>query len=69
MVERTLDDIVTVCCCGCQVVEVGVEIIGQIRALGENAGFSVDWGRVGFGDDVVNKLGGGYHSKRILYPR
>ena len=39
LVERPLDDLVTVCCCGCQVFEVGVEIFGKIRALGENTGF------------------------------
>ena len=49
MVEHPLDDLVTVCHCGHQVVEVGFKIVGQIRALGENADFSVEWGRVGFG--------------------
>ena len=49
MVERPLDDLINVCRCSCQVVEVGVEIVGQIRALGENAGFSAEWGRVSFG--------------------
>ena len=69
MVERPLGDIFTVCCCGCQVVEVGVKIFGQILALGENAGFSVEWGRVGFGGDVVDQLGGGCRSERIPSPR
>ena len=69
MVERPLDDLVTVCPCSCQVVEVKVKIVGQICALGENAGFSVEWGRVGFGDDVVDQLGGGCHSKFIFSPR
>ena len=68
MVERPLDDIVTVCRCGRQVVEMGVKIIGQVCALGENAGFSVEWGRVGRGDDIVDELGGGRRSERILYP-
>ena len=48
MVEHPLDDIVTMCGCGCQVVEVGVEIVGKIRALGDNVGFSVEWGRIVF---------------------
>ena len=26
--EHPLDDIVTVCCCGCQVVKIGVKIVG-----------------------------------------
>ena len=66
MVERTLDDIVTLCGCVRQVVEMGVV---QVRALGGNMGFSVEWGRVGRGDNVVDKLGGGRHSKLILSPR
>ena len=69
MAERPLEDLVTVCRCGCQFFKVGVKIVGQIRALGENAGFSVEWGRVGFGEDVVDQLGGGCRSERILYPR
>ena len=68
MVERSLYDLVTMCCCVHQVVEVGVQIIRQIRALGENAGFSVEWGGVVFGDNVVYQLGGGYRSERILLP-
>ena len=69
MVERPLDDLVTVCRCGRQVVEVGVEIVGNIRALRENTGFSVEWVRVGFGDDVVDELGGVCRSEQIFYPR
>ena len=69
MVERPLNNLVTVCRCGCQVVKMGVEIAGQIIALGENAGLSVDWGRVGFGDGVVDELGGGRRSERIFSPR
>ena len=69
MVDCPLDDIVTVCGCDRQVVEIGIAIVGQVRALGENAGFSVEWGRVGRGDDVVGKLGGGGRSERILSPR
>ena len=68
MVECPLDDLGTVCRCGRQVVEVGVEIVRQIRALGENAGFSVEWGRVGFKDDVLDHLGCGCRSKLILSP-
>ena len=66
MVDRPLDDFVTVCCCGCQVDKMGVKIVGQIRALGDNAGFSVEWDRVGCGDNVVDELGGGRRSKRII---
>ena len=33
IVEHPLDDIVTVCCCGCQVDKMGVKIVGQVRAL------------------------------------
>ena len=69
MVERPLDNVVTVCHCGCQVFEMGAKIVGQVCALGENAGFSVEWGRVGRGDDVLDELGGHRHSKLILYPR
>ena len=69
MVERPLDDIVTVCLCGFQVIEEGVEIVGQIRALVENAGFSVKWGRVGFGDNILDQLGGGCRYKRIISPQ
>ena len=69
MVERSLDNLVTVCCCCCQVVKVGVKIVGQIRVLGENAGFSVEWGTVGFGDNIMDKLGGSRRSERILSPR
>ena len=68
MVERTVDDLVTVCHYGCQVVKMGVEIVVHICALGEKAGFSVEWGRVGFGGNVVDELGGGRRSKRILPP-
>ena len=68
MVERPLGDIFTVCCCGCQVDKMGVKIVGQIRALGDNAGFSVEWDRVGCGDNVVDELGGGRRSKRIISP-
>ena len=68
MVERPLDNLTTMCRCGCQVVEVGVKIVGQIHALGENTGFSIEWVRVDFGDDVVEQLGGGCHSERILSP-
>ena len=67
--ERPLDDLVTVCGCGCQVVKMGVKIVIQVRALGENAGFSLEWGRVGRGDDIVEELGGGRLSKLILPPR
>ena len=69
MVERTLDDLVTVCGCSRQFFEMGVEIVGQVRALGENTGFSVDWVRVGRGDDVVDKLGGSRCYELILSPR
>ena len=69
MVERTLDDIVTVCGCGRQVVEMGVKIVGQVRALVENVCFSVEWGRISRGDNVVDELGGGRSSKLILSPR
>ena len=69
MVERPLENLVTVWRCGGQIVEVGIEIVGQIRALGENAGFSVKWGRVGNRDDAVDELGGGCRAKRILPPR
>ena len=68
MVEHPLKDSVTRCCCGCQVVEVGIKIVGQICALGENAGFSVEWGRVVFMDDGVGHLVGGCRSKQILSP-
>ena len=34
MVKRPLDDLVTVCHCGRQVVKVGIKIVVQIRALG-----------------------------------
>ena len=68
MVERPLDDLVTACLCGLKVIKMGVKISGQVRALGENAGLSVEWGRVGCGDDVVDKLGGGRRSERILSP-
>ena len=54
MAERTLDDLVTMCRCGRQVVEVGVQIVGQVFALGENAGLSMEWGRVVFRDDVMD---------------
>ena len=63
MVERPLDDLVTVCCCGRQVVKMGVEIVVHICALGEKAGFSVEWGRVGHGEYVVDQLGGGRRSE------
>ena len=46
LVERPLDDLVTVCCCGCQVFEVGVEIFGKIRALGGEHGFLIGMGQV-----------------------
>ena len=68
MVERPLDDLVTVCRCSRQVVEMGIEIFGQVCALGENAGFSVEWSRVGLGEDVVDELGGSCRSERIPYP-
>ena len=68
MVKRPFDDLVTVCGCGRQVVEMGVNIVGQVSALGENAGFSVEWGRVGCRDDVVDELRGGRRSKLILSP-
>ena len=42
MVEHPLENLVTVCCCNRQVVEMGVKIVGQVRALGENAGFSME---------------------------
>ena len=42
MVDCTLDDLVTMCRCSCQVVKVGLEIVGKIRALRDNAGFSVE---------------------------
>ena len=44
MFERPLDNLVTVCGCGCQVFDMGVEIVGQVCALGENAGFSLELG-------------------------
>ena len=69
MVEHPLDNIVAVCGCGCQVVKIGVKIVSQVYARGETAGFYVEWGRVGRRDDVVDKLGGGRHSKLILSPR
>ena len=34
MVEHPLENIVTVCGCGRKVVEMGVKIVGQVRALG-----------------------------------
>ena len=68
MVERPLDNLVNVCGCGRQVVEMGVEISGQVRALEENAGFSVEWSKVGRGEDVVDGLGGCRHYKRIQSP-
>ena len=46
----------------------GVKIVAQVCTLGENTGFSVEWGRVGRGDDAVDKLGGGCRAKRILSP-
>ena len=66
LVERPLYDLVPVCICGCQVIEMGVKIVSQVRALGENAGFYVVWGRVGCRDDAVDKLGGSCRAKRIL---
>ena len=69
MFERPLDDLVTLCCYGCQVVKMGVKIVGQVCSLGENAGFSMEWVRVGRGDNVVDYLGGGRQSERILSPR
>ena len=68
VVEHPLDNLVTMCCCGRQVVKVGVKIVGQMCALRENAGFSVEWGRVVFVDDVVDQLGSGCRSKLILSP-
>ena len=68
LVERPLEDLVPMCGGCCQVVEMGVEIVGQVRALGENAGFFVERGRVGDRDDVLYKLCGGCHAKRILPP-
>ena len=68
MVERPLENIITMCRCGLQVVEVGVKIVGQFCTLGENAGLSVEWGRVVFVDNVVDQLGGGCLSEQILSP-
>ena len=56
LVERPLDDLVSVCGGGCQVVEIGVKIVGQVHALGENAGFSVERGRFSGRDDAVDEL-------------
>ena len=69
MVERPLDDLITMCRHGCQVVKMGVKIVGQVCALGKNVGFSVEWGRVGLGDDVVDELGGRRRYERIISPR
>ena len=66
IVERPLDNIFTMCRCGRQVVKVGVKIVRKICALGENASFSVEWGRVVFRDNVVDQLGGSCRSERIL---
>ena len=60
IVECPLDDLVTVCRCCCQIAKVGVKIVGKFCALRENTGFSVEWVRVGFRDDVVDELGGGF---------
>ena len=68
MVDCPLDDLVTMCRCSRQVVEVGVKIVRQICALGENLGFSVEWGRFILVDDVLDQLGGGCRSDRILSP-
>ena len=68
MVEHPIENLVTVCCCGRQVVKMGIKIVGQVHALGENSGFSVEWGRVGCRDDVVDELRGGRRSKLILSP-
>ena len=47
----------------------GVKIVVQVRALGENAGVYVDRGMVGGGIDAVDELGGGCRAKGILPPR
>ena len=46
MVKCPLDNIITVCCCSRQVVEMGVKIICQVCALGENTGFLIRMGQV-----------------------
>ena len=66
LVEHPLENIFLMCGCVFQVVEMGVKIVGQVRTLGENAGFYVVWGRVGCRDDAVDKLGGSCRAKRIL---
>ena len=50
LVYFPLDDLVSVCDGGYQVVEMGVKIISQVCTLGENVGFSVwvsPWNRSG----------------------
>ena len=66
LVERPLDDLVTVCLCSCQVFEIGVEIVGQVCTLGETR--VSPWNGVGLvsGGDVVDELDGGRRSERIL---
>ena len=41
----------------------GVESAVQVHALGENAGLSVEWGRVDRGDNVMEDLGDGRRSE------
>ena len=56
LVKRLVDYLVYMCGGGCQVVKMGAEIISQVHALGENAGFSVEQVRVGGQDNAVDKL-------------
>ena len=68
LVEPPLGDLVSVRGGGYQVVKMGVKMFGQVRALGENASFSVKQGRVGGGENDMDKLCGGCCAKKILFP-
>ena len=68
LVESPSYDLVSVRGSGGQVVKICVEIVVQVCALGENAGFSVERGRSGGRVDAVDELGGGCRAKGILPP-
>ena len=68
LAERPFENLVSVCDGGCQVVTMGFKIVGQVRTLGENAGFYMERGRFGDGDDAMDELCGGCRAKRILPP-